>query len=106
MASATTNFLICKMGERGDDQLNVFEEDTMGGFMEDLRKCKIIFLIGQFEAHKNTRDVVDTPIAVLMSFNQQQSADFSKLLKPMRLEPVLHNKRSHRNEKPAHRNEE
>ena len=24
--------------------------------------------------------------------------------KPMRLEPVLHSKRSHRNEKPAHRN--
>ena len=29
-----------------------------------------------------------------------------QLLKPMHLEPVLHNKRSHRNEKPAHRNEE
>ena len=29
-----------------------------------------------------------------------------QLLKPMRLEPVLRNKRSHRNEKPAHRNEE
>ena len=28
------------------------------------------------------------------------------LLKPARLEPVLHNKRSHHNEKPAHRNEE
>ena len=28
------------------------------------------------------------------------------LLKPARLEPVLRNKRSHRNEKPAHRNEE
>ncbi|KAJ8789606.1 hypothetical protein J1605_022133 [Eschrichtius robustus] len=27
-------------------------------------------------------------------------------MKPVRLEPVLHNKRSHRNEKPAHRNEE
>ena len=26
--------------------------------------------------------------------------------KPVRLEPVLHNKRSHHNEKPAHRNEE
>ena len=25
---------------------------------------------------------------------------------PARLEPVLHNERSHRNEKPAHRNEE
>ena len=29
-----------------------------------------------------------------------------QLLKPMRLEPVLRNKRSHRNEKPTHRNEE
>ena len=28
------------------------------------------------------------------------------LLKPACLEPVLHNKRSHRNEKPAHHNEE
>ena len=29
-----------------------------------------------------------------------------QLLKPMCLEPVLRNKRSHRNEKPVHRNEE
>ena len=29
-----------------------------------------------------------------------------QLLKPACLEPVLYNKRSHRNEKPAHRNEE
>ena len=29
-----------------------------------------------------------------------------QLLKPARLEPVLRNKRSHRNEKPAHCNEE
>ena len=29
-----------------------------------------------------------------------------QLLKPTRLEPVLHSKRAHRNEKPAHRNEE
>ena len=29
-----------------------------------------------------------------------------QLLKPMRLEPVLHNERSHFNEKPAHRDEE
>ena len=29
-----------------------------------------------------------------------------QLLKPARLEPMLHNKRSHGNEKPAHRNEE
>ena len=29
-----------------------------------------------------------------------------QLLKPAHLEPVLHNKRSHRNEKPAHHNKE
>ena len=29
-----------------------------------------------------------------------------QLLKPVHLQPVLHNKRSHHNEKPAHRNEE
>ena len=29
-----------------------------------------------------------------------------QLLKPVRLEPVLRNKRSHRNEKPAHRNKD
>ena len=29
-----------------------------------------------------------------------------QLLKPAHLEPVLRNKRSHRDEKPAHRNEE
>ena len=29
-----------------------------------------------------------------------------QLLKPVHLEPVLRNKRSHRNEKPAHLNEE
>ena len=28
-----------------------------------------------------------------------------QLLKPMRLEPELHNERGHRNEKPTHRNE-
>ena len=33
-------------------------------------------------------------------------ARMPQLLKPVRLEPVLRNKRSHRNEKPAHRNEE
>ena len=33
-------------------------------------------------------------------------AHVPQLLKPAHLEPVLHNKRSHRNEKPAHRNEE
>ena len=33
-------------------------------------------------------------------------AHVAHLLKPARLEPVLRNKRSHRNEKPAHRNEQ
>ena len=33
-------------------------------------------------------------------------AHVPQLLKPARLEPVLHNKRGHRNEKPAHHNEE
>ena len=33
-------------------------------------------------------------------------AHVSQLLKPARLKHVLHNNRSHRNEKPAHRNKE
>ena len=33
-------------------------------------------------------------------------AHVPQLLKPVRQEPVLHNKRSHRNEKPMHRNKE
>ena len=33
-------------------------------------------------------------------------AHVPQLLKPVCLEPVLHNKRSHHNKKPAHRNEE
>ena len=36
---------------------------------------------------------------------QSYWARVPQLLKPVRLEPVLHNKRSHRNEKPAHCNE-
>ncbi|XP_075413553.1 adenylate kinase isoenzyme 5 [Tenrec ecaudatus] len=32
--------------DQGDDQLNLPGEDTMGGFLEDLKKCKIIFMIG------------------------------------------------------------
>ncbi|XP_047582709.1 adenylate kinase isoenzyme 5 isoform X2 [Lutra lutra] len=39
----------------GDDQLNVFGEDTMGGFMEDLRKRKIIFMIGGPGSGKGTQ---------------------------------------------------
>ncbi|XP_040326630.1 adenylate kinase isoenzyme 5 isoform X3 [Herpailurus yagouaroundi] len=41
--------------DQGDDQLNVFGEDTMGGFMEDLRKCKIIFMIGGPGSGKGTQ---------------------------------------------------
>ena len=33
-------------------------------------------------------------------------ARMPQLLKPVRLEPVLHSKRSHHNGKPVHRNEE
>ena len=33
-------------------------------------------------------------------------AHVPQLLKPMRLEPVVRNKRSHHNEKPAHHNDE
>ena len=33
-------------------------------------------------------------------------AHVPQLLKPVRLEPMLRNKRSHRNEKPVHHNEE
>ena len=33
-------------------------------------------------------------------------AHVPQLLKPVRLEPVLHNKRGHHNEKTAHHNEE
>ena len=41
---------------------------------------------------------------VLMSHNYW--AGVLQVLKPMRLEPMLHNKRSHRNEKPVHHNKE
>nr|XP_015096195.1 adenylate kinase isoenzyme 5 isoform X3 [Vicugna pacos] len=41
--------------DQGDDQLNVFGEDTMGGFTEDLRKCKIIFIIGGPGSGKGTQ---------------------------------------------------
>ena len=36
----------------------------------------------------------------------RSGARLPQLLKPVRLEPVLLNKRSHHDEKPAHRNEE
>ncbi|KAM6220005.1 adenylate kinase isoenzyme 5 isoform 5-T5 [Rhynchocyon petersi] len=41
--------------DQGDDQLNVFGEDTVGGFMEDLKKCKIIFMIGGPGSGKGTQ---------------------------------------------------
>ncbi|XP_036746231.1 adenylate kinase isoenzyme 5 isoform X1 [Manis pentadactyla] len=41
--------------DQGDDQLNIFGEDTVGGSMEDLRKCKIIFMIGGPGSGKGTQ---------------------------------------------------
>lgn len=41
--------------DQGDDQLNIFGEDTTGGVMEDLRKCKIIFIIGGPGSGKGTQ---------------------------------------------------
>ncbi|XP_037682811.1 adenylate kinase isoenzyme 5 isoform X2 [Choloepus didactylus] len=41
--------------DQGDDQLNVSGEDTMGGFMEDLKKYKIIFMIGGPGSGKGTQ---------------------------------------------------
>ncbi|XP_055470253.1 adenylate kinase isoenzyme 5 isoform X2 [Psammomys obesus] len=40
---------------QGEDQLDIFGEDTVGGFMEDLRKCKIIFLMGGPGSGKGTQ---------------------------------------------------
>ena len=37
---------------------------------------------------------------------RSNQAHVPQLLKPVCLEPVLHNKRSHRNEKPVHHNKE
>ncbi|XP_066124964.1 adenylate kinase isoenzyme 5 isoform X2 [Saccopteryx bilineata] len=41
--------------DQGDDQLNVFGEETTEGFMEDLKKCKIIFMIGGPGSGKGTQ---------------------------------------------------
>ena len=44
--------------------------------------------------------------AVPQLLSLRSRAHMPQLLKLTRLEPVLHNKRSHRNEKPVHHNEE
>ena len=44
-------------------------------------------------------------VCALESASRSYWARAPQLLKPTCLEPVLHHKRSHRNEKPAHRNE-
>ena len=49
----------------------------------------------------NAEDTVLSPGA-----GRSHTARAPQLLKPGRLELVLHNKRSHRNEKPTHHNEE
>lgn len=36
------------------------------------------FIISQFKPYKNIPDVIDTPIAVLVSFNNQKSVSFSE----------------------------
>ena len=43
---------------------------------------------------------------VRKAFSYSSKARVLQLLKPARLEPMLRNKRSHRNEKPAHGHEE
>nr|XP_051714149.1 adenylate kinase isoenzyme 5 [Oryctolagus cuniculus] len=41
--------------DQADDQLNLFGQDSMAGFMEDLRKCKIIFMMGGPGSGKGTQ---------------------------------------------------
>ncbi|XP_048207581.1 adenylate kinase isoenzyme 5 [Perognathus longimembris pacificus] len=41
--------------DQSDDQLNLFGEDSMGGFVEDLRKHKIIFMMGGPGSGKGTQ---------------------------------------------------
>ena len=54
----------------------------------------------------NAGDTGSSPGPGRSHMPQSNWAHVPQLLKPARLEPVLCNKRSHRNEKPAHRNEE
>ncbi|KAJ8787544.1 hypothetical protein J1605_022859 [Eschrichtius robustus] len=54
----------------------------------------------------NAGDAGSSPGPGRSHMPRSNSARVPQLLKPTRLEPVLCNKRSHRNEKPVHRNEE
>ena len=68
-----------------------------------------------FQVWENTGNLERITVNVYLCYDnftfEKQKQDFPggsgpQLCKPTRLEPVLRNKRSHRNEKPAHRNEE
>ena len=54
----------------------------------------------------NAGDMGSSPGPGRSHMPQSNYARAPQLLKTTCLEPVLHNKRSHRNEKPAHHNEE
>ena len=54
----------------------------------------------------NSGDTGSSPGPGRSHVPQRDKTHVPQLLKPARLEPVLRNKRSHRNEKTAHRNEE
>ena len=54
----------------------------------------------------NAGDTGSTPGPGRSHVPQSNEAHAPQLLKPVHLEPVLRNKRSHRNEKPANHNEE
>ena len=64
-----------------------------------------------FQAEDGIRDKLVTGVSDVCSSDLQllslrSRACEPQLLKPACLEPMLHNKRSHCNEKPVHRNEE
>ena len=54
----------------------------------------------------NARDMGSSPGPGKSHMPRSNKARAPQLLKPARLEPVLCNRRRHRNEKPAHRNKE
>ena len=54
----------------------------------------------------NAGDMGSSPGPGRSHMPQSNKAHAPPLLKPVSLEPVLRNKRSHRNEKPAHHKEE